>query len=207
MDDEAIQKTLDRVAAEHGAVWVVADYRRGDESRRALVQGYLAKSSALADDLWFEYLRVRGYARSDVLPTPDWQPVRADYVEGPSITGWALAGGSSTAGHRIRLALHWSSTGLDEATAQAFGERKLFVHLLDSNGQRVGQSDDTLLRAAGEAPLRARSFVTYGDVAISPAAAAGPTRLAIGLYDPASGKRYSFTGGDTLELDGPSIAD
>jgi hypothetical protein len=206
-DDRTVKETLDRVASEHGAVWVVADYRHGDEFRRALVEGYLGTTTPLADDHWFDYLRVRGYARSQALPAPDWRPIRADFAEGPSITAWGLVGGKASPAHRIRVALRWESSGLDEPTARGFGERKLFVHLLDSTGKLVGQTDTILQRSAGQEPLRANSFVTYSDLAVEPTAVVGASRFVIGLYDPLSGKRYPFATGDALEVDGPSIVE
>ncbi|HUE75181.1 MAG TPA: hypothetical protein VMP10_00015, partial [Chloroflexota bacterium] len=207
LNDSTIEQTLDQVASEHGAVWVVADYRYGDEFRRALVEGYLGTTTPLADDRWFDHLRVRGYANPEALPIPDWRTVRANYAGGPTITGWSLVGGKPSPGQRIRVALRWESSGLDEATAGAFGERKLFVHLLDSTGELVGQSDTLLQRSAGEEPLRAPSFVTIGDLAIDPTAVLGPGRLVIGLYDRVSGKRYAFETGDALEVDGPRIVE
>ena len=103
------------------------------------------------------------------------------------------------------MAFHWRSDRMDDARARDFGARKLFVHMLDRGGTRVGQIDVELRRAAGEATLRTQGFVAMADLAISETALPGPTHLAIGLYDGSTGRRYSFATGDTLEVDGPTI--
>jgi hypothetical protein len=73
----------------------------------------------------------------------------------------------------------------------------VFVHLVDSAGQPVGQSDRP--PADGDRPTSGwRSGEVIVDrhlIAVAPSAASGPLVADVGLYDPETGERVHFADG------------
>ena len=106
------------------------------------------------------------------------------------LAGYDLPAVAVAPGGQLDLTLYWQAS---ELTGD---DLSVFVHLLDQDGQIIGQSDGR--PAAGAAPttswLPGETVIDQRQVAVRADAAAGPARLVVGLYDPASGVRVLWAG-------------
>jgi 4-amino-4-deoxy-L-arabinose transferase-like glycosyltransferase len=119
-------------------------------------------------------------------------PVNASFGDGFTLRGFASAPDMLPPGGLLTVHLDWAadaasttSSGTEEnaeAAISAVGEHKVFVQLLDSEGQLVAQDDRPLVltgpRAAGS------GLAVYG-LRLPPTLDNGPYRLIAGIYDPA----------------------
>ena len=110
----------------------------------------------------------------------------------------ALSEGGVTPGRAFPLTLHWQATG---TTDRGY---TVFVHLLDETGATRGYGDSE--PGGGQLPtaswLPGEYLADRHEVSIAADAAAGRYRLAIGLYDPATGQRLMTPeGADRLLLE------
>jgi hypothetical protein len=133
--------------------------------------------------------------------TPPQPQHATDLRLGPfaRLAGYDLAPptGGIRPGQTLTVTLHW------QATASADRSYTVFVHLLDEGsairGYGDAEPDDGRSPTTGWLPgeyLADRHTITVGA-----AAAAGRYRLAIGLYDPASGQRLTTpAGADRVEV-------
>jgi hypothetical protein len=98
---------------------------------------------------------------------------------------------SELQGDRLALTLYW------QALVPPAADYTVFVHVLDGNGKIVAQYDGQPL--GGDLPTRAwppgYTVVDAISIPIPPALAPGTYRLAVGLYDAATGTRLSLSGG------------
>jgi len=92
-------------------------------------------------------------------------------------------------GETLRVTLYWRAL---DAVDRSY---TTFVHLLDASGAVRGQRDS--VPVAGERPtdrwLPGEVVLDAYELAVVPDAPAGAYRLAIGLYDPATGERLPVT--------------
>jgi hypothetical protein len=126
-------------------------------------------------------LRVETRARAYRLPRPVQQRVDATFGDAIALRGYDLTAPAGSE-EPIGLTLYWQAA--DRVTAPY----KVFVHLLDAEGNIVAQSDK--IPADGNAPTEswlAREVVTDRHEMHAPGA--GTYWLVAGLYDPASGVR------------------
>lgn len=123
------------------------------------------------------------------------------------LVGYDLIGARVAPDGALDLTLYWQPT-------ETTGERlTVFVHLLDAQGDIIGQSDSE--PAGGERPtsswLPDEFIADHHTVQVRGDAMSGPATLVVGLYDPATGQRVSWVDadgqvtGDTLPL--PSRVD
>jgi hypothetical protein len=125
-------------------------------------------------------LAVEARPRSYTLPHMG-QRVDAVFGDAMVLRGYDLMP-PATPADPIGLSLYW------QASDRVTSPYKVFVHLLDANGDIVAQSD--AVPAAGEAPTEswlAREVVVDRHELQAPGP--GTYRLVVGLYDPASGAR------------------
>ncbi len=118
------------------------------------------------------------------------QSLAVGFVNGVRLTGAAVEPNAVVPGGLLVVYLQW-----DEQIANLHGSEKVFIHLLDSAGQIVGQVDAPLLSGTGEA-------AAYG-ILLSANLSAGPYRLIAGLYDPSlpgAPRIATVTGTDAVEL-------
>ncbi|MBX0330887.1 DUF4832 domain-containing protein [Oscillochloris sp. ZM17-4] len=115
----------------------------------------------------------------EVVPAPQHE-LRAAFGEGIVLQGYDLAQGDG----RLGLTLHWATAGPPPDVA-------LFVHLLDSAGQRRAQIDLPEVTAGWDGGRHYRTRLALplpGDLP------AGEYALALGLYDPQSFTRLPLSG-------------
>jgi len=185
-------------------VWLIVD-QSGKNSADAgkLVQSMDAWGSR-ATDVWFGRFHLLGYVAST--PSDQAPSVHLHDVFGGvlGLQGYDLSTRDLAPGGGLTLALDF------ETEAPVGKDYKVFVHLVDANGQIITQSDRPLSHAG-----RASSKWSVGETdregydLLAPAdAACGDFTLEAGLYDPATGQRLEITSGadvghDTVVLAQP----
>jgi hypothetical protein len=112
-------------------------------------------------------------------------PLPATLGDKIELLGYALDATEVQAGDRVNLTLYW------KALAETDTSYTVFIHVLDEGGTIYGQRDS--LPGDGACPttswLGGEVLTDTHQLQISPAAHGGSYRLAIGLYDAASGTR------------------
>jgi len=106
------------------------------------------------------------------------------------LRGYALTPAAEPGGH-ILLTLHWQSLRTVERDYQ------VFVHLLDAGGNKVAQRDGQPVQWMR--PTRSwrpgEEIVDRYGILLPETLGAGEYRLAVGLYDPATGQRLAVSAG------------
>jgi 4-amino-4-deoxy-L-arabinose transferase-like glycosyltransferase len=143
-------------------------------------------------------VRINGidYAYVFQIPPPVATPLAADFGEALHLRGYALDTSAARASNTLTLTLEW------QARAAPTTDYVLFVHVFDEQGRRVANVDVP----AGDvrAPTstwRPGQFVSLVQpVPLPPELPAGIYRIAIGVYDPATGARLPLRaeGGDAI---------
>lgn len=148
-------------------------------------------------------MRIEGRPRHFEIP-PLSHPLEADFDQKIKLLGYDLDVSQVAAGQPARLTLYW------QAQAEMPTAYKVFVHLLDASGQIVTQVDRE--PQGGLAPTTGwlPGEVLIDNIEVPATQRMADTRtIAIGLYDPASGKRLpvldenSATLGDSVTLSVP----
>ena len=148
----------------------------------------MAQAFALTAQLPVGVWPLQIYSRS----SNKYDPVAADFANGLRLSGVALEPDLFVPGGLLVVYLRW-----DTEASQLRGNETLFLHLLDSAGQIVGQSDVPFPSDGGPAESAA-----YG-ILLPDIPSVGPYRLIGGLYDPSlpGAPRIGTTdGADFVEL-------
>jgi uncharacterized membrane protein len=157
------------------------------------------RTAAGADQIPVGTLTVRGRPHEMTLPQSQHQ-ADATYGSAARLVGYDLAPAELRPGGALDLTLHWQAlTSPDRAYT-------VFVHLLDEAGTVKGYGDGE--PGAGAYPttgwLPGEYLTDRHTVTVAPDAPPGTYRLAIGLYDPATGERLKMpSGADQVELQTP----
>jgi hypothetical protein len=140
----------------------------------------------------------------DMNPPAPVYALEADFGGLARLVGYDLAPPADGigAGDRLPLTLYW------QALAASERPYTIFVHLLDESGELLGSGDGE--PAGGRHPTTGWLAGEYlGDsheMVVRPDAPPGAYRLAVGLYDPATGERLrTADGADHVTLDVPVI--
>ncbi len=118
-------------------------------------------------------------------PPQSLTPLAVTFQNGLALVGFAVQGQTLMPGGALVVYLAWQP-----ATATLTGSEKVFVHLLDAQGQLVAQNDQPLTFSAAPntgsvtGPATGPSTTIYG-ILLPEKLASGPYRLIAGLYDPA----------------------
>ncbi len=162
-----------------GAYYVVVMLYEADSLRRLPVSD--AEGHPMGEMAILGPIKVRGQAANLELG----RPVGADLGDSISLAGYDLDKQEVKAGDELRITLGW------RARSRPDQDYKVFVHLLDSQDRIVGQHDGPPLE--GRFPT---SLWEAGDlisdthiIRIAEEMPAGQLRVAVGLYDPATGTR------------------
>jgi hypothetical protein len=135
-------------------------------------------------------MQIAGRPRLFEIP-PLSHPLEADFDQKIKLLGYDLDVSRVAAGEPARLTLYW------QAQAEMPTAYKVFVHLLDSSGQIVTQVDRE--PQAGQSPTTGwlPGEVVIDNIKVPATQRMADTHtIAIGLYDPASGKRLSVVDGN-----------
>ena len=119
-------------------------------------------------------------------------PFLLDQTPIATLTGYTLATHHSP----LTLTLLWQST---TETATSY---RVFVHLVDANGNLIAQSDGEPANWTRPTPgWTPGEYITDPHTLTTPDPLPdGPLTLRIGLYDPATGTRLQTSSGDTVEI-------
>jgi hypothetical protein len=133
-------------------------------------------------------VEVVGQPRLFEPPSPR-QSLRATFGEVAELVGYDLATEPAPPGGRVRLTLYW------RALAESPTDYAVFTHLIDGGKRIRGQQDNPPAR--GERPttgwVPGEFIVDEYDIPVAPEAPDGEYRVAVGLYDPATGRRLAVT--------------
>ncbi len=171
--------------------------READPERR--MENLLADGAYLAWGRWYGRVRVALYGLGP-LPEKPWVPVRARFGPEIRLHGCAVGEGPFAPGDVIPVTLFW------EADAPP-GRYKVFLHLLDAEGNLVAQND-----AEPRGDLSPTFIWSVGEVVtdrhgvyLPPDLPPGRYRLMVGMYHVDTGERLPLSlngapAGDSLEL-------
>jgi hypothetical protein len=127
--------------------------------------------------------------RDHVMAPPQPQTaLPADLARVGRLVGYDLPATQAAPGGALEITLHWQAT-------ESTGDRlAVFVHLLDAQGEIIGQSDGE--PGSGASPtsswLPGEYLADRRTLRVRADAAAGPATLVVGLYDPATGVRVPW---------------
>ena len=136
----------------------------------------------------------------DLTPPQPQHPADATFGDVARLIGYDLASAETRPGGALDLTLHW------QALASTDRPYTVFVHLLDEAGNVKGYGDSE--PGGGAYPttgwLPGEYLADRHTVTLAPDAPAGTYRLAVGLYDPATGERLKMPdGADQVVLETP----
>lgn len=187
---EAVEAELQQIAADHRRLFVLY-WGDAEADPQRLVERWLAAHAYPAGDRWYGRVRLSIYG---VGPLPEEPAVSQDARFGETIHlwGWALDEGPFAPGEVVPVTLFW------EAGAAIPERYKVFLHLLDSQGSLVAQTD-----AEPGGNLRPTTIWTPGErmadrhgVLLPPDLPPGEYVLLVGLYRFDGGARLPVEAGD-----------
>jgi hypothetical protein len=147
-----------------------------------IVERWLAANTFKASDEWYGDVRLIIYAVPQDLPTLKMAQPLDDVRLGESIAlrGYTLFPGAVQPGDILQVTLFWQALNVPEA------RYKVFLHLVDANGNIVSQFDgepgDGLLLTTSWQPEQTVFPDRYG-VLVPTATPAGTYQLLTGMYD------------------------
>jgi 4-amino-4-deoxy-L-arabinose transferase-like glycosyltransferase len=168
-------------------------FRNDDKTRLQTLRG--------GDHLDLGHMTVRGRAHDMTAPNPS-HGLDARFGNLARLTGYDMAPPAEGVrpGETLPLTLYWQALGASERPYT------VFVHLLNGAGNAMGYGDGE--PAGGQLPTTGWLADEYikdeHQVSVRADAQAGAYRLAVGLYDPASGERLKMPdGADQVVLELP----
>lgn len=179
-------ETLQRAASAHArlfaAFWAVEAV---DPEHRA--ERWLDEHLFKADERWFGNIRLAVYATPGDRAREASSEVNVRFGEQITLLNYGLPQQTFQGGEVLPLRLFWRLTG----SSTPDESYKVFVHILDSQGQIGAQRDSE--PAGGSRPTNTwrpgDELVDNQGVLLPKDLPAGEYRIAIGLYDPLSGLR------------------
>jgi 4-amino-4-deoxy-L-arabinose transferase-like glycosyltransferase len=189
-------------AATTGAYELITGVYFHDNLMRLPVFDTLGRAAGMQLDLG----EIKVHGRPTPVPRPA-NPHPASWADGISFLGDDLAPGQVSPGQKLTLTLYWS------ARSRPSTDYTVFVHLLDSKGRVVAQSDappenggyPTTIWDAGD------TVVDAHELSLDQGLPKGNYSLEIGLYQPGTGQRLTLVDrsghslGDHLLLSGPTV--
>lgn len=112
--------------------------------------------------------------------------------------GYAWLADEPTPGQDLVLLTHWRVQGSPPESI------KLFIHLTDDSGAPLAQHDGLGSPPVGWQP--GDLVIQKHVIPVPQGLASGSYQLRLGVYEPASGTRLSFQGGDSITLQGIEVA-
>jgi hypothetical protein len=192
-DDKALVASLSELAKGRSQVWVVLDHSQGDRGREGLVLDWFDRWGSRASERWFDAYQVLAYVPYAADSGTARRSLGLDFDGQLALDGWQTRSTNLTPGEPCRLELYWRATSVPKA------DYKVFVHLLATDGKIASQADTPLRGPAGMATKWRPGEVvreTY-DLVLPPTLAPGAYTIALGLYEPQSGKRLPVVAGGT----------
>jgi hypothetical protein len=200
-DPAEVTTEIDRLSADHDRLWLIPVRYEGWDAN-GFVEAQLADRLVSATDERFNRMRLRSFtAYPDRLP--QYQVLNATLGGALQLLGsYVTINGDPQAqltepGQWLRVTVWWS------ALSQVPRDYKVFVHVLDTDGQLIAQHDSmprnnaapTSQWTAGQTIMDLHEFQIPSD------AAANAARIVVGMYDPDTSVRLNVaTGGDSVQV-------
>lgn len=183
---------LDALERAHRRVYGVF-YVPYEADPAGVIGGWLAERAWRAESRWYGGVELVVYELGEAdAPARD---IAAAFGDALLLERAAVTATLPEAGDAVRVELFW------RVTASLNRDLLVFAHLIDERGQIVAQHDGPLgpLPTSAWQPGEARR--SRFAVLVPPGAPPGAYRLALGVWDPASGERLPLANGQTtLEL-------
>jgi hypothetical protein len=130
-------------------------------------------------------------------PPPIAYPLRAKFGDSIELLGFDVRESAVEPGGLIGLTLYWRALGPTDISY------KVFTHLLDGSGSRVGQKDS--IPVGGARPttgwVAGELLVDSYEIAVDEGESNLPYQVAVGFYHPVSGARLPAYDGDGIRLE------
>jgi hypothetical protein len=153
-------------------LWVILwNETKGDPTRR--VERWLDQKLFLAEEKWFGALRVLHYYAGASSPMP-LNGVFGDVAKLESI---------SVSGSPLRVELRWRALNTTQTSY------KVFVHVLDAQGQLVAQRDNIPQNGFAPTDTWKRDQIIVDRFALPQNLSSGTYLIKVGLYDPLTNER------------------
>lgn len=153
-----------------------------------VIAGWLRHNAFMSSNRWYGGVELATYELGEPRSPP--RDINVQFGERLQIARAVVDPVVTHPKDAVRVLLEWRAIDLT-------GQRlSIFVHLLGSAGQIVGQYDVPLLGEVAAEPSNNQTGQTRLAVPIPPDTPPGTYRLVFGVYDPASGARLRLTNGD-----------
>jgi hypothetical protein len=188
--EEQVVDELEQMAAQHGRVFAL--YWATEESDpEGIVERWLEANAFKAADTWYGDVRLVTYAIPEAETVEMAQPLEDVRLgEAIALGGYTLAPEDVRCGDILQVTLFW------EALDVPPGRYKVFLHLVDDQGQIVSQYDGEpghgLNLTTQWRPERGTFPDRYG-VSVPADLAPGTYRLLVGMYDVSGAPRLSIS--------------
>jgi hypothetical protein len=193
---EDLPATLTRLAARYQTLYVVYAGSEDDQRSNPAVESWLGEQAFPVSVEWLDKARVTRYST----PTSalEEHPLEATFAEQMELTSCAFEPSPSTPAGVLHVSLSWRSQHSTE------GDYTVFVHLIDESERVWAQHDGE--PAGGSRPTSSwqpgEEVTDHHGVALPADLPPGEYRLAVGLYDAATGERLLvYTGEGTAPSD------
>ncbi|MGC9358911.1 MAG: glycosyltransferase family 39 protein [Anaerolineae bacterium] len=187
LDVQITAEQLEAIVSEHARLYGI--FWATDESDPdRFVESWLDRHAFRAMDAWFGDLRLVVYATPSESISLARQELACSLGEAIMLDGAALTP-SAESGGILQVELAW------RAIAPVAEQYKVFLHLLDPNGQIVAQRDAEPVgysRPTSSWEV-GKEIVDRHGIVIRPGTPPGSYRLVAGMYDPETGQRLAVT--------------
>ena len=187
--NERLPDALARLEGRHSSLYVVYAGSEDDQRSNPAVESWLSEQAFPVSVEWLDNARVTRYST----PTSalEEHPVEATFADQMELTSCALEPSPSAPAEVLHVSLSWRSLH------SAKGDYTVFVHLIDESeriwaqhdGEPVGGSHPTSSWQPGE------EITDHHGLALPADLPPGKYRLAVGLYDVATGERLPVVTG------------
>ncbi|MFN2185945.1 MAG: glycosyltransferase family 39 protein [Anaerolineae bacterium] len=184
---EQIARTLTDLTEEHDRIWFLPYPHPGWDASGAVGQ-WLDNNAELVEEVEPGGLLLRAYLPLDVA-LKQMTPVEAWLGSNIRLLGYQLEGNAQPGG-TLHLTLYWEALGAIDT------DYTVFTHLLGVEDAMLGQLDHPPQNGAAPTSTwqTGERLADPYQIPIQPDAPAGPARLVVGMYDPATGDRLRATG-------------
>jgi hypothetical protein len=194
--NEALPNVLRDLAARHRTLYVVYAGSEDDERSNPAVEGWLNQNSFPVGVQWLGNTRLTTYS-TPISGLRD-QPLQATFASQIELSAWAFDPGPLAPADVLRVSLSWRSLYPTET------DYTVFVHLVDQDERVWAQHDSPPV--GGSRPTSSwqpgEEIIDNHGLALPLDVPPGEYRLAVGLYDPATGERLTaVTAGEALPTD------
>lgn len=178
MSREQVQAELQAIADQHERIYVVY-WGDAQQDPQRIVESWLDENTYIATSEWNQDVRFVVYAVPSAPATEIKVPVALHFGDHIVLQGYTLANNELAPGDILQITLFW------ETVSKLDQRYKVFLHLLDENGQLVAQRDSepgstlkpTTIWEPGKPITDNHGLLIPADLA------PGNYTLSLGLYD------------------------